>query len=1308
MPVPSQFVSLPQKFQGPTENNRNLDNSGRPNYFPVPNNPYSSVGTAYPPSSLRDDPFTGQSWSTAYENAVKQYAGVDRLQPGQNPSDRVETERFILPNAWDLEGHEIIEAVIISRLLDPDLWATKCCPYTKAYSTQGLRFVSYIYNDSFLARVPYEGVSHVATSYKQSWSTSSIRLGHAFTEERGFGQTKAGEDDLYYKYEQIRQASLHTANLLVYEMLLDAPDVNMITNEIYDVGENDENADIYTRTSIERMNWACMQKDPIHGTRSLMMRCRDRVKRQNGFANTWAFPEKAKEFISEELKQRNVFIESGKTITDNYDPIKDNVASDLYFTFTPIKIGAHLPDYRVELRRRCIGDFVKLWLDTNESTPETYETNHLDTDIFSMSKDDRVPLRYCELLPYTGYWASDEFLQCDVYKPPSQNNPWPTLNAYGKAFFTDCKFDVTGNKRSDLAPGNWYAWLSDCGLLDFWIKAFNSPNHAVTRDRWTALINLGRRENQVVVGARYDDEDEDEDDDDDDNLPKRNDEDDEEKETGEFNPSKIKQFLKEKNGGKSSMGIDFLLETVGNYEEMFPDSNLSQYLYDTLQHKENRDFLEGAVDMIAWFTVEDYMAHDNLNHCLELPLKGKSMRLPLEEFVLNENNGKFDTRDSSKLNQMEEQDKKGFKLNRSTNYKIYMNPFLVHPTEIEYNTGVFTLTSSRTVLFALNEQYDNNLPMLEEMNQDSNLYRRSTNRIGAFYYSWFLSKVFSLVFDYITQIESRQEPSNDNIVFISQLKNKVNHYKSELPGGVRLGTSFPVLECQKFQFEKIIIQTKELLSLLLDENDNNMNDITECIKAINEQLHAMNNMGVDRNKFEEDYDNYRDLITLPTGPRLKDGKEVPISNDVLRGLTDGEYVGIYPFLARKQTLTLQDIKTLNDRQKVYLALQLGQKFSDSTISSELTMSILRTVPLTLRFLTGTSEVNGTVDIDEQNRFGMLDDKIVFEMIDIFQTKGKVTGTFPKPAPSSSSSFSSSSLSPTVEINRQDRFAIIEGMDKPELNRKKIEKQLEDASLNDVRFFKFMMLEDLPTGLNLIACRPNMGYMAACIVYFARAGQTGKLYYRDIDVLVNEDAATHLRRGSCVMELTPVLLSGANRVRMENVFIDGYLGGQDETVWDLSEDSLDLHEWKSNPFYRSIFIQGRQHKGRAFNAPVINYLGRWEQGHAANDEEEKSSEFPGSAKLCSILGLKNNDQMTTKSRRQIMEHDSETYNHMCFQALQKVYSRNNEGKCKWIAGKGHWGKQEGPGDADWRRGLDTFVPQHGYITGPQTTMITVAH
>ena len=1351
------FPAQRQIFQGPVGNSRSFDTSGKPDYWPTGNsssNPgYGSIGY--------DSLSNYQTWNKSLEDASKTFANLDDLPSGpSNPYERVETERHILTDAWQTEGPETVRLVFIHRLIKSEMWATAVCPYTKARSTNGIQFQAFYYNPSYLARVPLEGVSHTSTSYSNTWTEKMIRLGHSYTDEVEFADETAGKIDTFFKLEVMRQAALNAANQLIYTTLIDSDNpASEYVNEIYDYNENNQqNDDIYHRTQLERTNWACMQKD-ARGTENLFTRCRARMSRQGGHGNVWAMTAGARDFLSEVDKNRNVFIESGKTLDDpNWDPIKSSLGGERFFEFAPIKIGAHRPDFHPERKIRYIGDYATMELDMRHTRADTYQSYHCDTTMFSMRIDDHAQLSYVNSFQYLGYYKSDAYRECDIYSDESSDNQWPEITEYGESFFRDCNFN-------NVYTATWYDWLKYNNLLDFWVSAFTSTKQPLDTEnrlnKWWQLVSASpassednenrrslaqeqSRSAQRVdrgrieaipnseAGKRFRDEDvdmnkDDEDDDDDD------------EDSGPEIITKLQKLIETRTGSKqTTFGIKFLLNVIGTYEENYPDSKVGEYLYHALQKDENQSFTDN-VDAVAWSLIVEYMADDNINRIVQLPLKdSRRTRLPLEEKAVKSG---FQVSSSNESNQLLNADKESFYWMNGQpdgNPRIHITPFLVGSKELDYRTQVFTLTTNRVVLFDLSSND------VEPVIKEGGFLTQNADRIGSFYYSWLVSRIFYLINQYIVNTSAEIESSDEAWSKLDEgiqttLKSSVWTDK-RFKGPLKAAASLPILECQ-LQLSGLITNCQNLVPSLLYVADNS--DPVQAIRAAIDTIKAegiyITHVG-QAPEFEDSYSTVKSQVTFPEY-RTGTGAKVPSAE---RELPIGKIRALYPgkdgskldvmrnLLARGDPYYGRDLKAWKNMNPLDQFLWgLYTNYTQDFQPDISTEAIMKRAAYQFESVNYSYEHKDDVKQpdDDVIRWRIREkteeryeywkthvpDKwlpLISATADLLRVPGGYFDIL-------SGLKADSSILKMTSQEKQEAAAEEAGVDRgfslrtspsasSSSSSAELLESLKQVYLSDARPLRFFAENDLPTGFKLVACRPFQEWEAAVLLYFKDNGETARLMYRDIHMLLNEDANTLVRRGSFAIWMAAVLIAVQNRVRAENVFITGYNGGQSTEIFNMDDPHQLECLGSGNTHECDIFLTARPQKHSLEDAPVIAWLGEYEPMFGANAIEKRSSWLPGRTEFIKRIGPVDPlpSDFKLSDRRRIPQNDDIWFNRLCFQSIQRKYSENYKEKYYWISGKGHWGNSEGAGSRAWRTGDGNTVPRFNYTTQPLQYLIGI--
>lgn len=1525
------------------------------------------------------DPRSGRKYDpVTRESAAREFSHAQQRRQPENPDDRVEVENYDYPDAIETST-EVMSQIWIAQMKESEFYPINdLMPFTYSNSLT-YEFTCYYYGDSFMARVPEEGVSHLATQFRKKLSGAMTRFGHSIKNERGFAQTGPGQKDLWYKLEQIRQASLQTATLNAFTAIIDQEDIFDEEMEVYDEPEYSPDADIYERTSQERMNFACMQKNPEHGTRDLIARAESAMNRRNGIGNRFIFPSGSASFVAESMRNDNLFIQTGLTLrdVDAYNPVTSNLNGNRYYESFPIRMGHHLRNWDPFYKDIIIGEYFTMFLDANRCEAEEYQSRYANTKVHDMRTDDWAEASYVDYFKYLGYWKG--YASCN-YRDDLNGHPY--LSNLGIAMFTkqgiESYYDLylvsgqleyfkkcinSDKKKKELAglkklatipymPGYDLAKLQEKATKgtkrseDDSIRR-RAQNLGVAgraraqkrkrqRSRSRSRTGVQTRRNDYNQGEEWE-EPEEEGEEEEPEEPEEEPEDtgmdideydedsrntrqdprrgkgytymDDENDPGTDFDQQIMEIIRQ-GGGEIDHEYDILAEQVYTYEDTFPDSELDKKLLEVYQH--NSDSLVGDAPWIGWIGIGPAMLDYNLRQCLADCSNGNGgiVLFPFEQFAKDSNHGRLTSDHGEMLTKLDEKHQSSYQwipsgnVNAPGHPELYLNPYMIDPTSLDFSAICFTISHSRLALYRLTQQgREISTPIFAAPNVSTAVVKRNMQRIGTFMYSFALSSAYSFVDDYLVKVDARELEDNPTDI-ISTLKRVI--IPLNLPGHAtsreylkivdKVSKSYSILESQRF-LQNVLAEVQELVRLLYvgDAGDGaGDSEIAASIERIRIEKAMLLDEPFGTNSSEEvgskmrhikkkstktstgavakyqdarlGYQNHLSQVLSDRDPdkrlfEMEDIHAAQIATVKLErecnekygtAFEDTEssfpiyrnhYFRLYLFMVTAKTSTLaswtrmvQTVDILYRQPAERFTLPSGHLVPKTVVLSAYLQSrpnqtpvigfdpklsldefitvvktdpkyienLLDNNPWLTQVLTTSAGVNPNVNViippslaaaglgpeSEADGIGsvplwqelhltsqrqlevvfdersnreegedgpyihssdllaeltgaqlvlMTTDNDVFytsaELIiarvrNVFQGLG-VTESEITTRLDASASKVAVTLAGDGELKDRIRNAFWAaeeayladgdaGPDSgpgpgpgsspgsgnkaaPDPADQVVDDILKAAYIGDGRYSKYFAENNLPTGIGLVCFRPNIGYKAGVFVYMAGNGETGKTFYKAVDMLMNEDAVTHVQRGSLIQYMTAVLTCTRNRVRIANVFLKGYLGGGNMAVWDFDDDE-DMEDYeKGNIMAKDIIVTGRfMNDKKVQTVPCLNWVGTWEDGMNANSDEIESSAYPTSNEIKRLLKITQDSDCCTSDGLQVTKRFNTGPNTLCYRAFQWVYSSskgshsNGDVLSLPVGGHGHFSRNIGPGSGAWRRGDSTHIPRFNHF------------
>lgn len=675
--------------------NTSIDNFVKPSYgdFNTRQNALDPTTGGWP--NKRRDLKTGQIQNVSTQEEISQaFAGTNQTQRAQPLDASIAVEHFDFPDAFETD-QGILNQIMLAQFKNSNRWILNYALPWKFSANLSYNWKVYHYHPTFLAVVPEEGVSHLATSSQQIRSIFMKRYGHSVQNERGFAHTKSGVIDGWCKVQQIKEGALQTAAFNAMTALMEQPDFEETDQQVYNIDDVDTqtNNSIYARCATYLTMWDILKKDPVNGIRDLEANATRAVEANDGFVDSVIFPQGTESAISEALRGTTTMnfadsITMAKTLKAGMK-FPDGTTKLAFQSFN-IRMGHLQQSYDAVFRRRSIGNFWCHYLNAKTCNPSDYTTSKRGAYLHDMQSDDMKVVGYKEVMKYLGYWQGWD----EVDYTSSENHG--RLSKIGQQMFHGSGVrtykellvrsgqleyfkEVLLNKPDKVRRSilkDWKEMFQNLpyrpgadterfgGDVDMTTTAEDEYNNTTAKNNARVVNTIrfastpvggkAKHQNHSESSSSYVSTDEDSEEDDMDmdmergkkkkkHYPKERTN--RHREQYKQIDDELRDYITSHEGDVNDPEYDIFINTAMSYQHDYPDSQiLSNVLQAYKNYVEKQGRLPGkGIGYIGWSGISNWWIHDNLSRCLRICERANQdqqcMLFPLESQQQKSNQG---------------------------------------------------------------------------------------------------------------------------------------------------------------------------------------------------------------------------------------------------------------------------------------------------------------------------------------------------------------------------------------------------------------------------------------------------------------------------------------------------------------------------------------------------------------------------------------------------------------------------------------------------------------------------------------------
>jgi len=276
----------------------------------------------------------------------------------------------------------------------------------------------------------------------------------------------------------------------------------------------------------------------------------------------------------------------------------------------------------------------------------------------------------------------------------------------------------------------------------------------------------------------------------------------------------------------------------------------------------------------------------------------------------------------------------------------------------------------------------------------------------------------------------------------------------------------------------------------------------------------------------------------------------------------------------------------------------------------------------------------------------------------------------------------------------------EELEKAAINR--VSKIFDDGDMNDVplmtgikKDFKFEEEEG-----DLLIFRPHQTYNMASAILAKGGSELGSTFHGHHDFMLSDDIIRKVHVGHYTFYSKSVVKRPKNYVIIEDIFAQGYVGGEGLKPYKLSDYREALASGNLGKGHVADIIVVKIPEGKAKNLNCcIDLTGRFHpsvyerfHGDYASSQEEH---YPGSSRIYEMLNLREVDPYRQTDADEF-QNRVQRLNTVCFRGCEGT-SDNGVFRITHL-NQGHWGENIYPGVRRVRDGENTFMKDCNYQVG----------
>jgi len=240
--------------------------------------------------------------------------------------------------------------------------------------------------------------------------------------------------------------------------------------------------------------------------------------------------------------------------------------------------------------------------------------------------------------------------------------------------------------------------------------------------------------------------------------------------------------------------------------------------------------------------------------------------------------------------------------------------------------------------------------------------------------------------------------------------------------------------------------------------------------------------------------------------------------------------------------------------------------------------------------------------------------------------------------------------------------------------------------------------------DLILFRPHQTYRMASAILAKGGSELGSTFHGHHDFLLSDDIIRKIHVGHYTFYSKSVVKRPKNYVIVEDIFSQGYVGGEGTELFPTANKSEEYREAQAQGTLgkggsKDIIVVAIPPGKAADLATCLDLSGRfhpsvYERFHA-NVQDQSKEQYPSSASVYGVLNLKNSDPYRVTDNDEFMNR-IQRVNTVCFRGCEGV--RDNGSFKVTQLNQGHWGENVYPGCKRVRDGENIFLKDCNYQVG----------
>jgi hypothetical protein len=257
-------------------------------------------------------------------------------------------------------------------------------------------------------------------------------------------------------------------------------------------------------------------------------------------------------------------------------------------------------------------------------------------------------------------------------------------------------------------------------------------------------------------------------------------------------------------------------------------------------------------------------------------------------------------------------------------------------------------------------------------------------------------------------------------------------------------------------------------------------------------------------------------------------------------------------------------------------------------------------------------------------------------------------------------------------------------------------------------------ENIYFPFTILLLRPHITHRMGTAVLTVGGASTGETLIGHADFQLGDNVAQKMHYGNFTMYLKSIIYKPDNVVLAENIYANGYVGGNDVKFYTEKEGrSYEVATAKKGSMYACLVPAAAGRSEYELPNP-LDSTGAFSTNNPqlANMNGSRSGyHYATAAYYAKKYGFNNDSSASSTPDSRGYVHDVvDQYNTVCFQGHQSLFNPNNSNFDLVIENTGHWGNRIYPGCGKVRRGFMKTLEPVTYTTsfGAQKSVTSLGY